>query len=375
MPESFSSTNRSKETEINNGFNLTKAKIFGRQSLKIFGGLIIFLMVGRFLWNAGVQLYISLNPPPPPPPTVGFDRLPALVFTPQGIERPKEYVLETAQGRFPEFSDRAEVYYVPQAQQSLLSEDQGAVTAKTLGFQGKPEQLTQLILRFKQAGIINETLDLNTVTNNLKYTTDYLARPELQTGRQLATTFDAVSATKSFFNRADLLPQDVEKNEGRVTFIKVVGGVLQEAVSLSDAQLLYVELSRSSIGADPEQNLPGIQPIRSDGSSSTLRALVAMLSSGIRVVQAERDYFPVDYAVMETYPIRTANQAWTAFKGGEGIVASGTFGEKATVRSVELRYFESENYQKYFQPVYVFTGDNNFIGIVSAVLPEWTIRE
>lgn len=375
MPESFASTNRSKETEINTGFNLTKAKVFGRQSLKLFGGFIIFLMVGRFLWNAGTQLYISLNPPPPPPPTVGFNTLPALVFTPQGIERPKEYTLETAQNRFPEFPDRAEVYYMPQAQQGLLSTDQGAVIAKELGFTGQPEQLNQLVLRFKQAGIINETLDFNTVTNNFKYTTDYLARPELQTGRQLATTFDAVSATKSFFNRADLLPEDVEKNEGKVTFIKVVGGLLQEAVSLSDAQLLYVELSRSNIGGNPEENNLGLQPIRSDGSSSTLRALVAMLSNGIRVVQAERDYFPVDYAVMETYPIRTANQAWTAFKAGEGSVASGTFGEKAVVRNVELRYFESENYQKYFQPVYVFTGDNDFIGIVPAILPEWTTQE
>lgn len=370
MPESFS-IKKSPETEINNGFNLTKAKVAGRQSLKIVLGLLVFLMVGRFLWNAGVQLYKSLNPPPPPPPTVGFNKLPPIIFTPQDIEPPKNYVLETARGGFPSFPDRAQVFFMPEAQQGLLSNDQATQIAKSFGFTGTAEMLNQTTSRFKQSGVINESMDLNTVTYNFKYTTDYLSRPELQSGAQLATSFDAVSAVRTFFNRGKLVPNDVMRTAGDTTFIKVVGGQLQKAVSLSDAQLLYVELSRSPVGGNAEQNFAGYLSVRSDGSKSTFRALVAMVNNSPRVVQAERDYFPVDYSVVETYPIRTANDAWNALKAGQGSIASGNFGETATIRNVELRYFESENYQKYFQPVYIFTGDNDFIGIVPAILPEW----
>ncbi len=371
MPDSYSSIYSGKPknpSELNNGFNLTKAILYGRTTLKIFVGGIIFLMIGRFLWNAGVDLYMAMNPPEPPPPTVGFGVLPPLILTPQDIARPKTYVLETANGSFSQFPDRASVYYMPQAQQGLLSADQAAVLARSLGFPAQPEQLDQQTLRFKQVGVVNETLELNSITHNLEYTTDYLARPELQSSKALATSFDAVTAAKGFFNRADLLPSDIN-GEGETTFIKVIGGTLQEAVSLSDAQLLYVELSRNPLG-DAK-----IRPIRSDGSASTLRALVGILNGGPRVIRAERDYFPIDYSVTETYPIRTANQAWNALKAGEGIIAGGTHTDAATVRNVELRYLESESYQKYYQPVFVFTGDSNFIGIVPAILPEWTASE
>jgi hypothetical protein len=42
------------------------------------------------------------------------------------------------------------------------------------------------------------------------------------------------------------------------------------------------------------------------------------------------------------------------------------------VRAMSLGYFEDwETEQEYYQPVYVFTGDDNFVGYVQAIDPAY----
>ena len=61
-------------------------------------------------------------------------------------------------------------------------------------------------------------------------------------------------------------------------------------------------------------------------------------------------------------------EAWQLLKAGEGFVASAQREDVAVIRNVTLGYFESTD-QSFVQPIYVFTGDNNFIGYVSALDP------
>jgi hypothetical protein len=82
----------------------------------------------------------------------------------------------------------------------------------------------------------------------------------------------------------------------------------------------------------------------------------------------EYNYFPADYTTVETYPLRPIDQAWDELQAGKGFIAQLDAGvSDVTVRKITLGYFDSFEPQKYMQPVYVFTGDNHFVGYVQAV--------
>ncbi len=350
-------TTRVSKTET--GFNLTQAVRVGKIAIKASIGLLLFLIVGRFVFNGAVDLYKALNPPPPPPPTVGFGILPNLVFTPVRTTQPSKYTLETADGGLPYFGDRAKVFFMPDSTQSLLSLDEAKAKAADFGFRSEPQELSNNVYRWRKADVLNETLELESVYFNFEHSSDYLARTELQSGRDLPATFDAVSTAKSFFSKADLLPADVATNSAEPKFLKIVGGTLREAVSLSDAQVLEIGLSRTPI----DLLYP---PINSRGTAETLIARLATIGSELQVISALRRYFSLDYTLVETYPLKTPQEAWNLLKSGNGHIAFSP-SETVTVRSLELGYFESDEYQKYYQPVYIFKGDGGFVGLVPAV--------
>ena len=74
---------------------------------------------------------------------------------------------------------------------------------------------------------------------------------------------------------------------------------------------------------------------------------------------------------MHTYPLRDPRTAWNIIKSGEGYIASYDGEGQAVIRTVKLGYYDDFEEQEYLQPVYVFEGDNDFIGYVSALDPQY----
>lgn len=349
---------KSSKNVSSNQFNLTKATEVGRILIKFGGIAILVLMVGRLLINGMKAVWIATHPEPPPPPTQGFGALPALDFLSEGSEIvPKSYVLELP-GQFPEFPDRATVYLQPKAQISLLSLEETKAIAARLGFMSMPTALDSDDYRWRKTGVINATLEMNTVSKNFSYETDYLSRPEVQLTGELPNSFDAVQTVKQFLDAADLLPDDMATPAGKTKFLKIVGGGLKEAVSLSDAQVIQVDLFRT----DPD----GLPTFTSDGTTGVVTATVASLNNAPTVISMSRVYAPLDYTIAHTYPLRSVQEAWQLLKSGEGYIAAATKEDAAVVRDVKLGYYETYD-QEYLQPIYVFTGDNGFIGFVPAL--------
>ena len=339
-------------------FNLTKATEVGRNVVKFGGIVLIILMVGRLLVNGITAFWIATHPEPPPPPTQGYGPLPEISFGNEGATvRPKLYQLELP-GAFPTFSDRAGVYFLPKDQIGLLSLEATKAHAARLGFQSEPAELDDDDYRWNRSGIINATLEMNTVTKNFVYATDYLSRPEVQAVAELPNTFDAVQTVKQFLSSTDLLPADMATVAGETQFLKIAGGALKPAVSLSDAQVIRVDLFRTP--------LEGFPTYSADGKTGMISATVASLNGQPTVIALTRSYAPIDYSTVHTYPLRTAQEAWQLLKAGQGYIAQARREDSAIIRSVSLGYFESMD-QMFMQPIFVFTGDDDFIGYVSAL--------
>lgn len=350
--------------------SLTWATRLGRQAVKYGLIALVVMIVGRMLLSAAITLWRALNPPPPPPPTVGFGIVPKLAFPEQNEDQvPTSYRLETGLGnRLPELPvDQAKVFLVPKSAPSLLADQEIRNIAAQYGFIFEPELLNSRTYRWTKTGSLQSSLEIDLHTRNFLLTTNYLSRPELITSDgRLPEEFEAVRRLKSYLDRADLLPEDIATSPGEVVFLKSLGGQLETAVSLSDADFLRINLDRSPI--DGQYQLYSPNPSRGVISA----VLSGVLSGQDSLVELEYHYRPVDYLQFETYPLRTARSAWQVLQSGQGFVAEKGTSNEAIVRSVSLGYYEDwHTEQEYLQPIYVFVGDNNFVGYVQAVDPQY----
>jgi hypothetical protein len=348
-------------TTKDEGLTLTKATKFGRAFVKWGSIFLVVMMVGRITLAAAVAYWKATHPPPPPEPTMGFGKLPDISF---GIDesKPEKYSLEIPSTRMTEFGDRAVVYFMPKTTASLLDTDTAKNTARRMGFLTEPEKLDSTTLRWSRSQTLNITLELDIISHNFVYNTDYLSHPEIILDSRIPTAFDAVRQVKSFLSSGDLLPADVASASGQVTYLRAVGGELKEAVSVSEAQFVQVDLNR----VDLEEKYP---IYTKDGKTGTIHAILSSGLAGSGVVELVRNYWPVDYSLTNTYYLRSIDSAWNILQSGEGYVAHPGNSNTAVVRDVVLGYFEGDEPQEYLQPIYVFKGDGGFLGYVPALSP------
>jgi hypothetical protein len=234
-------------------------------------------------------------------------------------------------------------------------------------FGAQPQVLDSRTYRWTKPQPLEMSLQMDLQNTTFSLKSNFLSRPDLLLNNQLPENYEAVTTIKTIISGAGMLPEDVATNSGRVSFLKAIGGELQPAVSLSDADFLQIDLNRNLINQQFDLFGP-------DGNRGVISAILSgALSANSGLVELEYHYFPIDYAQMETYPIRTPQQAWKVLQAGEGYVAKFKTQPTAVIRSVRLGYFEDWQEQEYLQPIYVFEGDSDFVGYVSAVNPRYIL--
>lgn len=348
--------------------NLTKVTEYGRDALKYTAVALVALMVGRFLLGAVITIWKAAHPPPPPPPTVGFGQITPIDFPRQNdSEKPQSYTLEFPRRTLPDFGDRAEVFSIEQPSSSLLDDEKAKKIASKYNFVFSPEIIGSETYRWTKNDTFLYTLEMDIKTNHFALTSDYLSRPELLLNQDLPSAQQAISMVKGFLQSGELIQKDIATASGEIEYLKSLGGSLSPAVSESDADFLKVYLNRVPVS--------GKYPIIAEGEDTSV--ITAVIASGNRkatIVDLTFNANTILYESVETYPIITSAQAWEILQSGEGYIITGLTTGDVTVRSVELRYYDSLEQQDYFQPVYVFTGDNDFVGVVPAVSPQWLLN-
>lgn len=345
--------------------NLTNVTKMGREAVKYTVVALLVLMVGRFLLGAMVALWKAAHPAPPPPPTVGFGKIEPIDFPRQtDSEKPQVYNLEFPKRTLPNFGDRAEVFKVEQLNSSLLDDEKAKTIASKYNFLFAPEVVGAETYRWAKNDSLFYTLEMDIRTNHFTLTSDYLSRPELLVNQNLPPAQKAVSIVKAYLQSADLINKDISTASGEIEYLKSIGGTLAPAVSESDADFLKVYLNRVPVASK--------YPIIAEGDEHAV--ITAIIASGSRkemIVDLSFNANKILYETVQTYPIITSTQAWEILQSGEGYIADGLTTDEATIRSVELGYYDSIDQQKYFQPVYIFKGDKDFVGLVPAVQPQW----
>jgi hypothetical protein len=347
------------------GLTLSDMTQFGRQAVKVIAILFVVMIVGRFAIQSFVAFWKALNPPTPPPPTVGFGMLPSIRFPDKAeSELPTSYSLELAQGTFPTYGDRAKVFFMPSRSLGLLSDQTAREFAAKYGFVFEPTVLTSRLYRWQRSSPLETTLQLDIQTYQMRLTTNYLNRSDLLIESVVPEELRAEQIVKNFMNTGAIGDLTIATNSAETTYLRLQGSQLTEALSYSDADYVRVSLNRYPVDGTYRMFTP-------DGTGTIEAVVAGGLSGNNAIVDFVSNFHSIDRSVVHTYPIRTAAEAWSIMQAGEGYVARHSADGEAIIRSVELGYYDDFEPQQYLQPVYVFSGDDDFLGYVPAIDPRY----
>lgn len=347
--------------------NLAHTAYWARLFIKYGAVFILFLIFGRVLWGVGVTLYQRISPPPPPAPTVSYGKLPAITFF--GSDAPDKkfgFTLELPEGDLPKLPATLPVYVIPKKSAFLGAPDEARKIASSLRFTKDEETLSSTIYRWvHERGDIN--LEMNIITQAFSINSNLYQDEDIK-GLRAPTQEIAVKAVQSFLSNASLFPKDFTDGETSTTLIKNDNGILVLAPSLSEANFIRVDFFRQSYN-----DFPVVTPV--PGQSNVWFLVPGTTDPTKNIIAGEYHYFAVDQSQSSTYPIKTSETAWRQLQDGKGIVASIPTKETVAVRRVYLAYYDPSDYQPFFQPVYVFEGDNGFVGYVPAVTSDYYTTE
>lgn len=341
--------------------NLTDTAIVARKAIRYSIYALIILLTGRLLLGVAVGIFRYFFPEPPPAPTVLFSRLPNISFPDSKADSSKlTFTLQTPEGSLPAFPTQEKVYFMPKIQSNLFSVENGLDKGKALGFINNGQRITETLYRFKHQSL-PKTLDINIVTNIFSISYDLAADPSAIEAIPPAPEI-AQNQLRTYLSSAELLPTDLE---GPVThdFLKVEQGKLVPAISLSESDVIRINLFRS-----PYDKLPSMGP---DPKKSNVWFLVSgSKEQDKKILAGEYHYLPIDKDKSSTYPIKTAGEAWNDLTNGKAYVAESSGETNIVIRRVYLAYYDPDKASDFFQPIIVFEGDN-FTAYVPAVTDEY----
>jgi len=342
---------------------LTETAQFARKFVKFSVISIISLVLIRGIWQLAAAWYKQRHPAPPPPPTVAFGKLPRVNF-PETQQPELTFKLQTASGETPDLSDRATIYFMPYLKANLLALDRANQQVAKLGFKDEPVMVDVKNYRW----IKNETktwLEMNIITGETEMEYDWRNDQQVLSTKNPPGREQAVAEAKRFLQQAEMITEDLQLGETKVSYWQYDGKTLTESLAPSEANFARVDFFRQS-----QADLPVVTSSGANGIVSLM--LSSLEDNNRRVIKLSYHYFPVDYQNSATYPIKVSSLAYRDLQTRQGFIAEqGNNSSIAVIRKIYLAYFDSAKPQQYLQPVYVFEGDNGFIAYVSAIDDQW----
>jgi hypothetical protein len=346
--------------------NLTETSYYARRTINwsILG--IIGYIILRIAWAIFVAIILFLFPPKAPPPNHAFGVLPKVKF-PQ-VASPSAamtFQLETIEGTVPKASESATVYFMPKSSANLLALPKTQQFAESLQFNPKEIQETKNIYRFNDPEFPLRMLRFDIITNNFTLQYAYGFDQAIFTNTPVPVIERVKKEAQDFLESNKLLPSDYSE-ELTTTYLTLVGDRLVQTPSVTKANAIQVNAQRANVGGVPVYYpIPGENPISMIYSGSSIEKK--------RILAITYTYWPIEYQTFATYKLKTSQKAWEELQGGLGYIARyPAQGTTAVVRSVHLGYYDSIAPQTYLQPIFVFEGDDGFLGYVPAVAPPWT---
>lgn len=345
--------------------NLGETAIVARKAI-VYGGIgLVVLMVGRIIVTASYNYWKALHPDPPPPPDVKFGKLPKLVF-PQSEQPSLQYRLETRTSGLPtNLPNQHKVYFMPIKKPSLLAYDAAKNVATRLDFIQEPTKLSETDYRWDALEPVPSSLTMDIITGAFVMDRRWQNDASYTNPTIIFTDEQAQDRAYNLLGRLELLPDDIKEGEVIINELKADKDQIVAAVSRSQGHFVRINLYRK-----PIDEVPVVYPRSDRGPISVILAF--QREDDRQFISIDYNYFPVELETSAVYPIISVAEAWKRMQAGGGYVVSvKTNIATVTVREISIEYYDSEDPQQFMQPVYVFRGDDDFVGYVPALSDAW----
>lgn len=345
---------------------LTEAAYYTRRGLKFVFLALLALILLRIIINGVSSIWQNVYKTPPPKPNVAFGKLPAIKFP---LEKaPVEsitYTQEFVRGVLPESSSSARVYFTPKPAPNFLSLGRAREFAQDLGFKTEPVGLSETLYQWTDQEYPLRTLRKDIIVGNFILNFDFYKDPTILKDKDLPYGKSAISEAMNFLGRYGLTSPDLKESGAKVSFWKREGAGLLPVSSVSEAEIVRVDLFRSTVDNRPL--------LTASYSEASVYFLFSGSSGKKRILTLRYTFRPIEKEIIATYPLKTTRQAWEELVAGKGYIASwgAVKGTHVTIRHVALAYYDSEEYEPYLQPIFVFEGDEGFKVYIPAIAKDW----
>jgi len=342
---------------------LTETSIITRKIIRYSIYAIILVVVLRFAIRTSILIYRRIVPPPKPQPTVAFGKLPKIPFPEKNLPDKLNFTLDLIEGNLPALPELIEVFPIIEYQPNIKALDDAKAKARALGFNPAGRLLIETIpnVYIFAKDRVPSALTMNIVTNVFSISYRIEEDPEAISGLPPRPEV-ALSRLKGLLSSASLLTPEIADGPASFEFLKIRGGKFVKEVALTESDLIKVNLFKKGLG---EKNIPSVTPKMPEAN---IWAIFSGKGGG-EIIAAEYHNFPIDINRKATYPLKTAEQAWKELTEGKGFIANlgENNPENIVIKKVYLAYYDPGVYTKYYQPVVVFEGDNDFYAFVPAV--------
>ncbi len=322
----------------------------------LIAAVVLVVAISGFLsfrfWYT--QIYLPSKPPVVIPPDHKFGKLPKPIFPDSSINSSElTYSLNTKTGNLPPESDvpkSIKVYFIPQIGTTLLAPDRARNLASKFNFTGSPEILSPTKYRFRDDSGGQFIIDLD--SSNFFYNRK-TATGSAQFANPLPSTEDLTTQFKTYLQTRGVLPDELNNGQSKVFF---------------DGN--PAEASTAAITLWPEK-IDELSVVTPSFTRGLINGTVFKASDPDNLFpMLKYTFWAPDKSVFSTYPIKTPEEAFTDLKSGKGTIIEKPLSTNASITSIYLAYFESEEYNKYISPVFVFEGEH-FAAYVPAVTDDY----
>jgi len=279
------------------------------------------------------------------------------------------FTLDTIAGQPVTATEEAQVFLFPSSKFQFDYLPKVYLMAKMLGFD---TEIVKHKLINNEAVFQDEkqrlAIDINTY--NFRYDYDFRKDPELI---ETASTPDSESSKNTainFLKSIDRYPKDLAL--GDITFIHMFYDKTSSSAGVvanpQESNMIEVDFYRQKV----DQYLP-MSPTYFNSQNYVM---LMPNKYGAKVVSAQVKFFETSSTQIGIYPLISGQKAYEMLLAGKGILVSGSLEKKnISIKSMTLGYFDPDVYQDYYQPIYVFSGDNDFVSYVPAISEQWLIDE
>lgn len=282
-----------------------------------------------------------------------------------------KFVLDTIDGDYPITTASARIFFIPEQKTTLQYLNKIKTMAQNFGFDTevvKYQTINDTWVKYEDS---IRFLKINIKTFHFSFY--FKPSAELQTLIEATpeARFDLleneyIEQARDFLRDQNGYPPDLAVGKTNIVYLRydLASGKFIPIKSDEVPQAIRVDFFRK------DEDLP-VVPAKYFESANFV--ILAPLIRNPEMVAMQYVSFEKLNEEPGIYPLIDSRTAWEFLEKGEvkTISLDAEANGKIKIKEMFIAYYDPISYQKYFQPIYVFLGDYNYVGYLEAVQPQY----